>query len=146
MFVEAMLEAAREELVTIPEGAKLIDAARLLSSGTDIVLVCDDQGSLQGVITKTDVVRQVGTCQGASCMCLVATVMSREVVVCGGADSVTDVSISMKEQGLKNIPVVDGENRPVGVLTARAVLHALLSDVEFEEAQLIDYVKGVGYR
>jgi hypothetical protein len=32
------------------------------------------------------------------------------------------------------------------LLTARAVLRALLSDAEYEEAQLVDYVKGVGYR
>lgn len=52
----------------------------------------------------------------------------------------------MKARHLKNIPVVDGENRPIGVVTARAVLRVLLSDAEFEEAQLIGYVKGVGYR
>ncbi len=32
------------------------------------------------------------------------------------------------------------------LLTARAVLRVLLSDAEYEEAQLVDYVKGVGYR
>lgn len=57
-----------------------------------------------------------------------------------------DVSDLMRDRHLKNIPVVDGDNRPIGVLTARAVLSVLLSDVEYEEAQLVDYVKGVGYR
>lgn len=146
MFVEAMLEAAHAELVTIPEGATLIESAKLLSSGTDIVVVCDDQGSLQGVITKTDVVKQISICEGATCMCPVAAVMTRDAVVCRGTDAVAALSTSMKERGLKNIPAVDGQNRPVGVITARAVLGALLSDAEFEEARLIDYVKGVGYR
>ena len=57
-----------------------------------------------------------------------------------------DVSERMKERHLKNIPVVDRDNRPLGVLTARAILRALLGDAKYEEAQLIDYVKGVGYR
>ena len=59
MFVEEMVPAARERLVTIREDAPLIEAAGLLSAGTDIVLVCDDEGRLAGVVTKTDVVRQI---------------------------------------------------------------------------------------
>ena len=57
-----------------------------------------------------------------------------------------DVSKLMKRRHLKNVPVVDGDGWPIGVLTARAVLRVLLSDAEYEEAQLIDYVKGIGYR
>ncbi len=146
MFVEGMLEVAREKLVTVADGARLIEAAGLLSSGTDIVIVCDSEGVLQGVVTKTDVVRQISVCQGATCMCSVSTVMTRDVALCRGADLLQDVAKLMKERHLKNIPVVDADSRPIGVLTARAVLRVLLSDAEYEEAQLVDYVKGVGYR
>lgn len=146
MFIEGMLQTAREKLVTIVDNATLIEAAKLLSSGTDLVIVCDGEGALQGVVTKTDVVRQISVCQGATCMCPVSTVMTRDVALCRGPDRLEDVSKLMKERHLKNIPVVDSRNRPMGVLTARAILRALLSDAEYEEAQLVDYVKGVGYR
>ncbi len=146
MFVEGMLEAARERLVTIADDAPLIEAAKLLTSGTDLVIVCDGQGVLQGVVTKTDVVRQISVCQGATCMCPASTVMTRDVASCRGVDLLKNVSKRMKERHLKNIPVVDGDNRPIGVLTARAVLRVILSDAEYEEAQLVDYVKGIGYR
>lgn len=146
MFVKDMLTAGRELLVTIADDAKLIEAAKLLTSGTDLVVVLDSAGILQGVVTKTDVVRQMSVCQGATCLCPVSTVMIRDVVLCRGADRLQDVSERMKARHLKNIPVVDGENRPLGVLTARAVLRILLGDAEYEEAQLVDYVKGVGYR
>lgn len=146
MFVESMIAAAREKLVTIGDGAALIDAAGLLSSETDIVLVCDDRGRLAGVVTKTDVVRQISRCQGASCTCPVAAVMTREVVSADAADDLAEVSLRMKARHLKNIPVVDADRRPLGVLTARAILRVLLGGAEFDEAQLMDYVKGVGYR
>lgn len=146
MFVEGMLEVAREKLATIADDDKLIEAAKLLTSGTDFVIVCDADGVLQGVVTKTDVVRQISVCQGATCMCPASTVMTRDVVLCRGTDRLQDVSALMKGRHLKNIPVVDADNRPVGVLTARAILRALLSDAEYEEAQLSDYVRGVGYR
>lgn len=146
MFVEELSEAARGRLVAIDEDAKLIEAARLLTSGTDLVVVCNGEGRLRGVVTKTDVVKQISVCEGATCMCPVSTVMTRDVAVFRERDLLQDVSILMKERHLKNIPVVDADDQPVGVLTARAVLRALLSDAEFEEAQLINYVKGIGYR
>jgi CBS domain-containing protein len=146
MFVEAILEPARKGLVTINDSAKLIEAARLLTSGTDLVVVCDGGGALQGVVTKTDVVKQISVCQGATCMCPVSTVMTRDVALCRAADRLQDVTRIMKERQLKIMPVVDEHHRPIGVLTARAVLRALLNDAEYEEALLIDYVKGIGYR
>jgi CBS domain-containing protein len=146
MFIEALIATAREKLVTIGEGAPLIEAAGRLSAGTDIVLVCNDDGVLTGIVTKTDVVRQISHCQGASCTCPLATVMTRDVVSCRGQDALAKVSQRMMERHLKNIPVVDSNERPLGVVTARAILRVLLGDAEFDEAQLMDYVKGVGYR
>ena len=146
MFVEDMLAAACSELVSIADDAKLIEGARLLTTGPDFVVVCDGTGVLKGVVTKTDVVRQISVCQGATCQCPASLVMTRDVVLCRATDPLQDVSERMKARHLKNIPVVDENERPLGVLTARAVLRVLLSDAEFEEAQLVDYVKGIGYR
>lgn len=146
MFVEGLLEQARGRLVTIADDASLIEAAKLLKSGTDLVIVCSPKGFLIGVITKTDVVNQIGQCQGASCMTVASLVMTRDVVLCRSGDMLQDVSARMKARGLKNIPVVDEESRPLGVLSAQAILRVLLSDAEYEEAQLVDYVKGIGYR
>lgn len=146
MFVEAVLPAARERLILISDGAPLIEAARLLRPGTDLVVVCSSEGFLAGVITKTDIVAQISQCQGASCTVAASVVMTRDVVLCHPGDLLQDVSARMKERSLKNIPVVDEHSRPIGVLTARAILRVLLHHVEYEEALLMDYVKGVGYR
>ena len=146
MLIEGLLQAVRERLVTVADDARLIEAARLLSSGTDLVIVCDGDGILRGVITKTDVVKRISTCQGATCLCPVAEVMTRDVVMCRGSDRLADVSELMKQRHMKIIPVVDADDRPIGVLTARVILRALLGDAEYEEAQMIDFVKGIGYR
>lgn len=83
MLVDRLLGQARERLVGIADGAPLIEAAKLLRIGTDIVVVCDPAGVLSGVITKTDVVDQISHCQGASCVTPAALVMTRDVVACG---------------------------------------------------------------
>jgi len=52
----------------------------------------------------------------------------------------------MKARGFKNIPVVDPNGKPLGVLNARDVLQILWHDVQKEEELLFNYVMNVGYR
>lgn len=145
MFVKKLLPKARERLVAIADDAPLIEAAKFLHTGIDLVVVCSSAGTLAGVITKTDVVGQMSHCQGASCMMAASLVMTRDVVFCRAKDSLHDVWARMKERGLKNIPVVDQESRPLGVLHARDILQVLLTESEDEDSMLRDYVMGIGY-
>ncbi|HVY58094.1 MAG TPA: CBS domain-containing protein [Xanthobacteraceae bacterium] len=108
--------------------------------------MCKPDGLLAGIVTKTDVVGQISHCEGASCVTAASLVMTRDVVVCRPGDWLQDVWATMKSRGLKNIPVTDMENRPLGVLNARDTLEVLLREVENEEGLLRDYVMSVGYR
>lgn len=146
MFVREMLDVARDALVTVDADRPLIEAAQRLCAGTDILIVVGSSGELRGIVTKTDIVRQMSRCDGTHCRCAISTVMTRDVAACTATDRLQDVADRMKQRHLKTIPVVDQINRPIGVLTARSILRVLLSDAEYEEAQLVDYVKGVGYR
>ena len=147
MFVERMLPVARDRLVTISGDAPLIEAAiHLRDLDSDLVVVCNSDGLLAGVITKTDVVRQISRCSGAACMTAASSVMTRTVVLCRPDDSLNEVWSVMKERHLKHMPIVDQDVRPLGVLNARDALEALLEDVEYEGELLRDYVMCVGYR
>lgn len=147
MFVERMVTTARGRLVTISHGAPLIEAARLLgTSNADLVVVCGSGGQLSGVITKTDVVRQISRCQGSSCTVAVSAIMTDDVVFCRPTDQVSEIWAIMKERRLKNIPVTDEASVPIGLFNARDALEVLLTEVEQEETLLRDYVMCVGYR
>ena len=146
MLVETLMATARARLVTIADDAPLIEAAKLLRAGTDLVIVCGTEGFLAGVITKGDVVNQISYCLGASCATAASLVMTRDVVVCRPGDWLNEVWAKMKEHGLKNIPVTDRDCRPLGVLNARDALQMLLKEVENEEQLLRDYVMCVGYQ
>ena len=145
-LVERLLPAARARLVTIAGDASLLDAARLLRAGTDLVVVCALAGAVVGVITKTDVVARISECQGAAFTIAAAGVMSADVLLCAPGDLLQDVWSKMKARGLKNIPIVGADGRPVGVLNARDALSVLMQEVKDEESLLRDYVMGVGYR
>jgi CBS domain-containing protein len=137
-----VLTEPREKLVTIADDAPLMEAANLLHQGTDLVIVCDSAGLVAGVITKTDVVGQMSRCQGASCTMAASLAMTRDVVVCRPDEQLQEVWKRMKERKLKNIPVLDKDSRPVGVLHARDILQVLFEESKDEEAVLRDYVMG----
>jgi CBS domain-containing protein len=72
--------------------------------------------------------------------------MSRDVLLCRPGDSLLELWTKMKARGFKNVPLVDRDSRPLGIVTARDALQVLLTEAESEEVVLRDYVMGFGYR
>ena len=146
MFVERLLPIAATRLVTIAGETPVIEAAHLLlDRRTDLIAVLGVDGVLAGVVTKTDIVRQMSQCHGAGCCVAVSTVMTPSVVFCQPTDPLSAVWSTMKDRGLKNIPIVDQDKHVIGVVNARDALEVLRRDVEDEEVLLRDYVMCVGY-
>lgn len=147
LFVDHLLSVARARLATIPESALLKEAAQLLSDRhVNLVVALNAQGAMAGVVSKTDIVRKIGHCLGGACTVAVSTVMTREVVYCRPTELLQDVWSRMKDRNVLHMPIVDEDKRPLGILTARDALQALISEVEYEESLLRDYVFGIGYR
>ena len=134
-------------MTTIAIDALLIDVAKLLTqSEISLVVVCNPDKTMAGVITKSDVVRQMGSCKGGACQTAAADVMTRQVTFCRADDRLSDVLLMMQKQGLVHIPVIAGDGQPVGVVNARDALRLLMLEGQYEEALLRDYVMGIGYQ
>ena len=141
-----VLPIAIQRLITIRDDALVTDAAKLLSSThKSLVVVCNSDEVMVGVISKTDVVRQMAHCQGVSCTMSVAAVMTRDVTYCHPNDVLQDVLSIMKERGFVHIPIVDQDSRPSGVLNVRDALQVLLGEVVYDGSFLRDYIMGIGY-
>jgi CBS domain-containing protein len=147
MLVENVLPIAAQRLITIQAGSFLTDAAVLLSRDAHIslVVVCDPNGVMVGVITKTDIVRQVANIQGRPCTIATSVVMTRDVTWCRPDDTLHDVLANMKKHGFVHVPILDQESRPAGVLNVRDGLQALLGEIEHDVSLLRDYVTNLGY-
>lgn len=146
-WISNTLDFARKRLVTVAQTDSVAQAARLLSNrATSLVVVCDEDGVMRGVVTKSDIVRQIGHCLGGSCSTGVAEVMTRDVVCCEPGQTLDEVWHTMRQRRLRHVPVIDSEQRPLGVLYAHEALETLLKDAENEQDLLRDYVMGIGYR
>ena len=146
-LVSSIEATARSRLLTVTVDTLLPEMARLLSSTQiSLVVVCDHTGSMVGVVTKTNIVRQIGHCEGAVCTSTAAAIMTREVTFCRATDCLPDVLSMMQARGFVHVPVIDAAGRPSGVVNARDALRELVAEGQYEEALLRDYVMGVGYR
>ncbi|KTC83305.1 CBS domain-containing protein [Legionella cincinnatiensis] len=146
-FVEEIVPVAQKRLVTVRDEAPLMEAAKFLDGRhINLVVVCDKDGAMVGIITRTDVVRMMAVCQGCGCTVPVATVMTKEVTYCHPNDLLRNVWATMKEQNLLHVPIVDENFKPLGVINARDALLVLMEKAEFESSLLRDYVMNVGYR
>ena len=147
MIPATLLEKASRRLVKVDRSARLIDAAQAFDRPeTLLIIVCDESGVIRGVISRTDIVARISHCTGCSCTESVQAAMTAEVATCTPSESLDDIWTRMKRTGFMHLPMIDGADRPLGVLAARDVLVALLADREHEETLLMDYVTGIGYR
>ena len=145
--IKDLLATARMRLLTIGADHQLTEAASLLSEpGRRMVVVCNRLGEMVGVLTRTDVVRQIRNCHGCACMAECATVMSADVCFCRPEHWVRDVWSMMKDRGFVDVPIADSEGKPIGLVTARDALEMLLLETEYNDKMLIDYIMCVGYQ
>ncbi len=143
IHIEELLPKVRDRLVTVGTDAPLTHAADLLfEPSCRTVVVCDSAGIMKGVITRTDIIRQIRHCQGCACTTRCLMIMTTQVISCRPDDRLDDIWAVMREKELHSIPVVDTKLRPLGLLSARDALEALLATAQHEETLLRDYIMG----
>src|SRR5699024_817173 len=146
-YIRELLPRAADRLITIEQSDTVVQAARLLGNAdTALVIVCDPEGLICGVISKADIVQQISHCTGCSCTENVSDIMTRDVIACHPDDRLMDVWKTIQAKGLKQIPVHDADRHPLGLLYATDALETLFRQVEHQELLLRDYVMGTGYR
>ena len=123
---ERLRVLSRREPVTVPPGTSLADCVRAIQrTGTgDSVFVCDADGVLRGVLTERDIFgRIVGGDVDLSQP--VESLMTTEPRTLDLDHTIRD-AIELMQTGLyRNIPLVDGSGRLVGVVRQNDIIKYL---------------------
>ncbi|RWB27267.1 MAG: CBS domain-containing protein [Mesorhizobium sp.] len=145
MFIEKLHALTSSRLAVVTRDATVHDAALSLSKpGIGLVVVCDTTGGLEGVLSKSDLIRHLSN--PAAAPPPASALMSKPVVICGPNDDVHDVWQTMVTRNLQNVPVIGDAAKPLGILDIRDAMKALFEEEELQERMLFNYVTGVGYR
>ncbi|MEM0453851.1 MAG: CBS domain-containing protein [Sulfolobales archaeon] len=108
----------------------LLDVAKLMfDKWVGSVMVVDDNGCLLGIITERDLVKIIAT--GKLSKDLTAkSVMTDNPVTIGPNALVYDALKKMRDYNIRHLPVVNGENKPIGMISVRDILDAVLMFTE----------------
>jgi CBS domain-containing protein len=112
-----------DEPVCVPESVSVAEAvAAMMTMRHAAVLVVDARGRLLGIFTERDVLTRVVARGLGPSATAVGQVMTREPDALTMSDRVARAVNHMSVAGYRTIPLVDGERRPVGVVTASHVI------------------------
>lgn len=149
MHVQSVLQRKAQDVATLRSGTLLSSAAGLLAKEAhEIVVICDDNDRIVGVVTDSDVLRHLANSGPGTdpCAAVVDRVMTKDVVCCAPETTLDQVLGLMKAHGLRRIPVVDGAGKLKGVITVQDVLSYLYEESKLEQEHLREYFFGLGYR
>ena len=112
--------------ITIDRNARIREAARLMHDNRiGSVLVVDDEGKLIGIVTERDIVFACAEGWNAD-QHYVWEVMSENPITIKPKDTIGMALEKMGEAGVRHLPVVDDDNKPVGVVAFRDIANAIL--------------------
>jgi acetoin utilization protein AcuB len=124
----------KRDLVTVPPGASLSEAARLLKANRIHHLPVVEGERLLGIVTDTDL--RNATLPGAAgggeeAPGTVGEIMTRNVVTLSPEDTIDDAMLILSRNRFGALPVVDG-GRLVGIVAKTDVLSALIETLDIE--------------
>lgn len=109
----------------VPDTAPVADAVEALRRERVGCLLVTRNGVLAGVFTERDLLTRV-LAAGRPLSTPVADCLTADPVTVHPKDSVQTAVRRMQAGGYRHLPVVDDAGRPVGVLSARRVVHYLV--------------------
>jgi homoserine O-acetyltransferase len=106
-----------KEVVTIRQGSSVEEAAMIMmTEGITHLPVTDEEGKLVGIVTAWDVSKAV-----ALKLTLLEEIMTRNVVISAQEDPVEQAAKRMNQHNISALPVVDANQRVIGMITSDGV-------------------------
>jgi homoserine O-acetyltransferase len=106
-----------KEVVTIRQGSSVEEAAGIMmNEGVTHLPVINAEGKLVGIVTAWDVSKAV-----ALKYTLLEEIMTRKVVISSQEDPIERAAKRMNEHNISALPVVDTNQRVIGMITSDGV-------------------------
>jgi len=112
--------------VTVKGREPLREAAKAMyESRVGSVLVVDEEGRLRGILTERDVV--YATAEGFPGDTPVWEIMTEKPIVARPEEPLSEALKKMRSAGVRHLPVVDDGETPIGIVSLRDLLEALIA-------------------
>jgi CBS domain-containing protein len=115
--VQELLGRKGSHVITVGAGATVLDAALTMNEHRVGAVVVVDEGKIQGMFTERDVLRRVVGERRDPTRTVVSEVMTRDVFCCTPQTGLEEARGTMKNRRIRHLPVVDGDNRLLGLIS-----------------------------
>ncbi len=105
------------------------------------LVVTDQNGALQGIISERDIVRRMAETPGATLPQEVEALMTKNVVTCAPDDLLADILQKMTDGRFRHMPVIKND-RLCGMITIGDVVNFRLKEVEYEALRMKQMIVG----
>lgn len=112
-----ILAVKGSHVLSVGKEATVLDAALLMNEHKVGALVVSDDGRIVGMFTERDVLRRVVGERRDPATTKVQEVMTTEVVCCTPDTSIEEARGAMKNRRIRHLPVCDGDDRIVGMIS-----------------------------
>ncbi len=144
--VSVLLDRKGSALEAMGLDATIAEAAeRMAARNIGSVVVTSGDGTLAGLLSERDIVREIAASGPTALELQVSVAMSRDVETCHPTTGTDELMRVMTERRVRHVPVVDGEWQLVGLVSIGDVVKWQLEELSTEAAQLQAYVRGSSY-
>lgn len=154
MRIGDILRHKGSDVVTIEADKTIHDAIGILNEHhIGAVVVTDRSGSVQGIISERDILRQCGEhcvrlttppTADEDCPSLVSEIMTTDLIIGVPDDDMRYVMGIMTKNKIRHLPILD-DGKLVGIISIGDVVRASIDETEAENRMLTDYVHGMTY-
>ena len=111
-------ECMCQDVCFVKPDCNVYDAARIMNENhIGCIPVVDENKSLVGVLTDRDIVLRTVACDKNAKQTQVSEIMTTNVCTCGCEKDIEEAQNIMSQNQIRRIPVVDDQNKIVGILT-----------------------------
>jgi CBS domain-containing protein len=140
MTVKAILGLKGGDVATIEPIASLATAAKVLAERRiGALVVMDSADRIAGILSERDIVRALAEWGAAGLDERVDRAMTRSVVTCTEAMTVSEIMKRMTAGRFRHVPVVE-RGRLVGIVSIGDVVNYRLAAMQHESQSLRDYL------
>lgn len=140
MKISDIVRSKGDLVVTIGSDRTVLDLLALLDEHhIGAVVVSDGEGTVDGIVSERDIVRNLHTGGSDILSSPVSAIMTREVYTCSLHEQLDDVEAAMTDRRIRHVPIVeDGTLR--AIVSIGDVVKQRINDLRSERDQLASYI------
>jgi len=131
------------EIITIASDDTVFNAVKLMDEKRiGSLLILDDAGKLAGIFSERDCFRKVVLEGKPSKDVLVCDVMTNKIIYVTSDNTVDECMSLMTEKRIRHLPVIDGEDKILGVISSGDLVKYVANEEDFLIQNLEKYIQG----